>query len=130
MLKLDALRGVGAKLAMESFLCERAVPYQVAFAERPDNLQDLKRFRLLVMPFCYSLSKEAFGKIKEAVDAGTTLAIFGPLAPTDEFGNPHAAPLLKQLIGRANVIHVTDNLAAVGNSAVKSQTRQIVANLL
>lgn len=119
MLKLDALRGVGSKLAMESFLCESAVPYQVAFADRLDLLQDLKRFKLLVMPFCYSLSKEAFGKIKEAVDAGTTLAIFGPLAPTDEFGNPHAEPLLQQLIGKPNVIHVNDNLAAVGNSAVK-----------
>jgi len=119
VLKLDALRGVGAKLAMESLLCEGAIPYQVAFAERPDNLRDLKRFKLLVMPFCYSLSKQAFGKIKEAVDAGTALAIFGPLAPTDEFGNPHAQPLLAQLVGKPNVIHVADNLAAVGNSAVK-----------
>ena len=119
LLRLDALRGVGAKLAMESFLCDSAIPYQVAFAERPDNLQDLKRFKLLVMPFCYSLSNEALGKIREAVDAGATLAIFGPLAPTDECGNPHAEPLLEQLIGKPNVIHVTDNLAAVGNSAVK-----------
>ena len=119
VLKLDALRGVGAKLAMESFLCERAIPYQVAFAERMDNLQDLKRFKLLIMPFCYSLSKEAFGRIQKAVEAGTTLAIFGPLAPTDEFGNPHAEPLLQSLIGKTNVIHVMDNLAAVGNSAVK-----------
>ena len=119
VLKLDALRGVGAKLAMESLLCESAVPYQVAFADRLDNLQDLKRFKLLIMPFCYSLSKEAFGKIREAVDAGSTLAIFGPLAPVDEFGNPYPEPLLQSLVGKPNVIHVKDNLAAVGNSAVK-----------
>jgi hypothetical protein len=119
VLKLDAVRGVGAKLAMESFLCENAVPYKVAFAERPDNLQDLKRFKLLVMPFCYSLSKEAFARIQEAVEAGAVLAIFGPLGPTDEFGNPHAQALLEQLVGKPNVIHVKDNLAAVGNSALK-----------
>ncbi len=118
VLKLDALRGVGAKLAMESFLCERAVPYQVAFAERPDNLENLKRFKLLVMPFCYSLSQAAFAQIKAAVDAGATLAVFGPLAPTDEYGNPHPEPLLQALLGKPNVIHFEDNLAAVGNSAV------------
>ena len=117
-LKLDALRGVGCKLAMESLLCQRAIPYRVAFAERPDNLRDLKRFKLLIMPFCYSLSDEAFAQIKEAVNAGTTLAIFGPLAPTDEYGNPRATPLLQPLVGKPNVIHVPDNLAAVGNSAI------------
>jgi hypothetical protein len=106
VLKLDALRGLGSKLAMESFLCESAVPYQVAFAERLDNLQDLKRFKLLVLPFCYSLSQAAFGKIQEAVDAGTALAIFGPLGPTDEFGHPHPQPLLAKLVGKPNVIHV------------------------
>lgn len=119
VLKLDALRGVGSKLAMESLLCERAVPYRAAFADRLDNLQELKRFKLLIMPFCYSLSKEAFDKVKEAVDAGVTLAIFGPLAPVDEFGNPYPEPLLQALIGKPNVIHIPDNLAAVGNSAVK-----------
>jgi len=119
VLKMDALRGVGSKLAMESLLCEDGIPYQVAFTDRIDNLQNLKRFKLLIMPFSYSLSREAFGKIKEAVDAGTTLAIFGPLAPADEFGNPYPAPLLQQLIGKPNVIYVKDNLAAVGNSAVK-----------
>jgi hypothetical protein len=119
VLKLDALRGVGAKLAMESLLCERAVPYRVAFTDRFDNLEDLQRFKLLVMPFSYSLSKAAFEKVKAAVDAGVTLAIFGPLAPVDEFGNPYPEPLLQALVGKPNVIHIPDNLAAVGNSAVK-----------
>ncbi len=119
LLKLDALRGVGSKLAMESFLCEAGIPYRVAFAERPDNLRNLSRSKLLIMPFCYALSTEAFTQIAAAVEAGSTLVIFGPLAPADEYGNPHPEPLLKALIGKPNVIHVEDNLAAVGNSAVK-----------
>ena len=36
-------------------------------------LRELKRFKLLILPFCYSLSKEAFGLIREAVDAGAML---------------------------------------------------------
>ena len=131
MLKLDALRGVGSKLAMESLLCENGVPYQVAFADRIDNLQNLKRFKLLIMPFCYSLSQEAFAKISEAVEAGTTLVVFGPMAPTDEFGNPYPEPLLKSLIGKPNVVYVADNLAAVGNSAVKrAEYTQLLAPIL
>jgi hypothetical protein len=119
VLKMDALRGVGSKLAMESLLCEAGIPYKVAFTDRMDNLENLKRFKLLIMPFSYSLSKAAFQKIKEAVDAGMKLIIFDQLAPVDEFGNPYKEPLLKQLLGNKNVIYVKDNLAAVGNSVVK-----------
>ena len=115
ILKMDALRGVGAKLAMESMLCENGVPYKVAFTDRMDNLENLKRFKLLIMPLSYSLSTSAFQKIKEAVDAGTKLIVFDQLAPVDEFGNPHPEPLLKQLLGNKNVTHVKDNLAAVGS---------------
>ncbi len=119
LLKLHALRGVGSKLSMESLLCEAGIPYRVAFAERIDNLRELKRHKLLIMPFCYSLSTAAFAEIKEAVEAGSTLVIFGPLAPTDEYGSPHPEPLLKSLVGRPNVIHVEDDLATVGNSVAK-----------
>ncbi len=119
VLKMDALRGVGSKLAMESLLCENGIPYKAAFTDRMDNLENLKRFKVLIMPFQYSLSKEAVAKIKEAVDAGTKLIVFDQLAPVDEFGNPHPEPLLKQLAENKNVTVVKDNLAAVGNSAVK-----------
>jgi len=119
VLKMDALRGVGAKLAMESMLCENGIPYKVAFTDRMDNLENLKRFKLLVMPFSYSLSKDALKKITEAVDAGTKLIVFEQLAPVDEFGNPYQEPLLKQLLGNKNVVYVKDNLAAVGNSDIK-----------
>ena len=119
VLKMDALRGVGSKLAMESLLCESGIPYKVAFTDRMDNLENLKRFKLLIMPFSYSLSKDALKKITEAVEAGTKLIVFEQLAPVDEFGNPYPEPLLKQLMGNKNVIHIKDNLAAVGNSAVK-----------
>jgi hypothetical protein len=116
---MDALRGVGSKLAMESLLCEAGIPYEVAFTDRPDNLADLKRFRLLIMPFSYSLSKDALTKIAEAVESGCKLIVFDQLAPVDEFGNPHAEPLLQALVRHTNVIYIKDNLAAVGNAAVK-----------
>jgi len=119
VLKMDALRGVGSKLAMESLLCETGIPYKAAFTDRLDNLENLKRFKLLIMPFSYSLSKDAFKKVTEAVEAGSKLIVFDQLAPVDEFGNPYQEPLLKQLLGNKNVIHVKDNLAAVGNADIK-----------
>ncbi len=119
VLKMDALRGVGSKLAMESLLCEAGIPYKVAFTDRMDNLENLKRFKLLIMPFSYSLSKDAFKRIREAVEAGTKLIVFDRLGPVDEFGNPHAEPLLKKLLANKNVTYVKENPAAVGNAAVK-----------
>jgi hypothetical protein len=119
VLKLDAVRGVGAKLAMESLLCEAGVPYRVAFADRPDLMRDLRRSKLLLVPFAYALSRDAVDRLREAVDGGATLVLCGPLAPVDEFGNAYPEPLLQALVGKPNVIHLPDNLAAVGNSAVK-----------
>ena len=117
--KMDALRGVGSKLAMESILCEAGIPYKVAFTDRMDNLDNLKRFKLLIMPFSYSISEKALKKITEAVNTGTKLIIFNQLGSVNEFGNPNKEPLLKQLIANKNVTYIKDNLAAVGNAAVK-----------
>lgn len=131
VLKMDALRGVGAKLAMESLLCEAGIPYKAAFTDRLDNLANLKRFKLLIMPFQYSLSKEALAKIKEAVDAGTTLVVFDQLAPVDEFGNAYPEPLLQPLLAHKNVKYLKDNLAAVGNTAVKrAEYNKLLAGIL
>ncbi|OGV58745.1 MAG: hypothetical protein A2X49_00440 [Lentisphaerae bacterium GWF2_52_8] len=107
----DRLRGFGARMTMESMLTANGVPYKVAYTERPDNMKNLKRFKLLVMPFAYSLSKSAFEEIKAAVEAGTKLVIFEQLAPTDEFGNAYEKPLLEEFLGKPGVTFIKDSLA-------------------
>jgi len=111
LLLQERFRGYGARRTMESMLCENGVPYKALWTERPDNMKDLKRFRVLVAPFQYSLSREAFAEIKAAVDAGTRLIVFEQNAPTDEYGVPHEKPLLAELEGHANVTFVKESLS-------------------
>lgn len=127
LLMQERFRGYGARRTMESMLCENGVPYKALWTERPDNMKDLKRFRVLIAPFQYSLSREAFAEIKAAVEAGTKLIVFEQQAPTDEFGVPHEKPLFAELEGNPNVTFVKESLS--DNSANRKwQTVQL--NLL
>lgn len=109
----DRMRGFGSRLTMEAFLGSNGIPYKVAYTERPDNMKNLKRFKVIVAPFAYSLSKDAFNEIKAAVEAGSKLIIFDQLAPTNEFGTPYEKPLLSELVGKPGVIYIKDSLSDV-----------------
>ena len=111
ILSLERTRGFGANLTMESLLACAGIPYSIAIAERPDNMKNLKRFKALVVPFAYSLSKSAFEEIKAAADAGTKVFIFDQLAPTNEYGTPYEKPLLLALEGHKNVTFIKESLA-------------------
>ena len=95
----DRSRGYAARNALENLLTRNGIPYKAAFVDDKDNIKDLKRFKVLVMPFMYSLSQEAFAEIQAAVEAGSQLIIFEQLAPTDEIGNAYEAPLLEVVAG-------------------------------
>jgi len=111
ILQQERFRGFGARRTMESLLCENGIPYKALFTERPDNMKNLKRFKVLVAPFQYSLSKEAFAEIKTAVDAGTKLIVFEQKAPTDEHGVPYERPLFTELEGHTNVTFIKESLS-------------------
>jgi len=124
----DRLRGFGSRMTMESMLTANGVPYKVAYTERPDNMKNLKRFKVLIMPFAYSLSKSAFEEIKTAVEAGTKLIIFEQLAPTDEFGNDYEKPLLQELVGKPGVTYIKESLADYSADLLKQAEYRKVIN--
>ncbi len=130
-LDLERFRGMYAGKSMESLLIENGVQYDVRYTEREETLEDLSRYRLLILPFSYAMSVEAFNRVKQAVDRGTRLLIFDQLAPTDEYGTAHPEPLLKALVGRPGVVYVNLNLAAEGmRSSVRAKSRQALLRLL
>lgn len=114
LLAFEQFRGAYSNVSMEGLLIENAIPFSTKYTDRLDTLDDLNQFKLMILPFGYSMSKASFTKIKVAVDKGTKLLIFNQLAPTDEIGNKYKEPLLKQLIGHKNVVFIDENLAAEG----------------
>ena len=111
ILSNERFRGWGAQNAAESLLAANGFNYRVLYAERPDNMKDLSRFKVLVLPFAYSLSRGAAEAIRAAHAAGTKLVIFEHLAPTDEYGTPYQAPLLADLVGQEGVTFVEASLS-------------------
>jgi len=132
-LKLDfeRFRGMYAGKGLESILIENGIQYDVRHTEREDTLDDIGRYRLLLLPFSYAMSADAFAKVKAAVDGGSKLLIYDQLAPADEFGNLHPEPLLKSLLGHPNVAFVERNLAVDGmRPTVRREAREKMMGML
>jgi len=113
-LNFERFRGRYSAHSMESLLDTGGIQYDIRYTEREDTLNDLQKYRLLILPFSYSMSREAYDNIRKAVDAGTRLLILNQLAPTDEYGTAYPEPLLKSLLGHPNVTYLETNLAADG----------------
>jgi len=126
-LNYERFRGMASGKCVEELLIENGISYDVKFAERSETLSDLNKYKLLILPFAYSLSKESFNAIQKAVDSGTKLLIIDQVAPTDEYGNPYPEPLLKSLLDKNNVVYENINLSRKG--MLKSIRKQILADV-
>ena len=127
----ERFRGMYSNQYVEQMLKRNGVQYDVRYSERPETLQNIGRYKLLILPFSYSMSKVAFEAIRTAVEAGTKLLIYEHLAPVDEYGTKHPKPLLKALIGHDHVTHIKSNLMKDWSSKkVKLQYLSLVRRLL
>jgi len=114
-LNYERFRGMVSGKCIEGLLIEKGIPYDIRFAERPETLIDLSKYKLLILPFAYSLSEDVFDAIQKAVQSGTNILIIDQLAPTDQYGNPYPEqPLLKKLLDNKNVAYEPVNLARQG----------------
>ncbi|HOK56110.1 MAG TPA: hypothetical protein PKV21_01055 [bacterium] len=113
-LNFERFRGMYSNRAIESVLIENGIQYDVKYTEREETLGDLSKYKLLILPFSYSMSKKAYENIKKAVESGTKLVIFNQLAPTNEYGEPYSEPLLKELLNNPNVKFIDINPASEG----------------
>ena len=130
-LSYECFRGMYAGKCVEGLLIENGIQYDLRYTERPDTLEELSRYKLLILPFSYSMSRAAFQAIQKAVGSGTKLLIYDQLGPTDEYGVDHETPLLRSLLGRGNVVHVKTNLAREGmDRGVREENRQRIIELL
>jgi hypothetical protein len=106
----ERFRGMYSTQYVENLLKRNGVQYDIRYSERPETLDVLSRYKLVILPFSYSMSKPAFTAVEKAVAAGSKLLIYGQLAPTDEYGEKYPEPLLKALVGKPNVTHVETDL--------------------
>jgi hypothetical protein len=89
---------------VEQTLIEKRFPFQIIFDH---HLDDLKRYRVLVLAGCVALSDRQIDKIKQYVKSGGRLCIIGPAATNDEWMNPRQKPALSD-VESENVVQVSE----------------------
>ncbi|MBS3762876.1 MAG: beta-galactosidase trimerization domain-containing protein [Planctomycetes bacterium] len=109
------LRGPISHRQIEGLLIERGIQYDVKYTDHPEQLEDLSKYRLLILPFGYAMSQAAVEAIRKAVDEGARLLIFDRLGEVNQYGVRHKEPLLKGLVKDKNVKYRDVNLAANRN---------------
>ena len=98
----------------EQTLIESRVPFQIIYDHQ---LNDLKRYRVLVLAGCIALSDKQLRQIREFVAHGGRLCVVGPVATHDGWMLPRAQPGLGD-VDAAKIIHVSradDLLDAIGH---------------
>jgi len=92
--------GFRAQKAVLHLLLRNGYPFRMHYLDSLDAKQ-LEGARLIILPFAYSMSPEAAGVVRRAVEAGAALIVFSQLGETDALGAERPQPLLLDTVGLA-----------------------------
>ena len=92
---------------MEALL-RNGMPFDLYYLDQPASLHGLGDYRVLVLPYPYSISNEAAGAIRQAAARGTRVVAIARSGEVDEFGDVRKVPSLRAVAG---VEHITIDLA-------------------
>jgi hypothetical protein len=90
---------------LEEALIENRICFQIIYDH---HLNDLKRYRALVLAACIALSDEQIEQIRQYIKSGGRICIIGPTATHDEWMLPREKPALDD-IPAANVVRIGQN---------------------
>jgi len=95
-----AKQGFWTARLVNQVLNANGYPYDLYYLDHPDDLKDIGQYKLLFLPFPYSVSKAAAGALAKARAAGSKLLIAQQLGEVDEVGRRHERPILADLLRR------------------------------
>jgi len=114
---LQSQRGWFAEQTLFNILQQNGYAFDWKWLDRPDQIDELNGYRVLIVPFAYSVSKAAAAQVKTAVAGGATLILLdGHQGETDEWGEPYPAPVFKDLVDSGKAILVKDDILAWGSA--------------
>ena len=112
---INAMRGwYSDQLVNEKLLIGNGYSYDWYFLDNPAHLEQLEGYRVLVLPFAYSVSDRAAQAIKAAAAKGTKIILVNMLGETDEWGRPRSTPVFKDLVDRGQAVLVADDVMLSG----------------
>ncbi|MEI8246445.1 MAG: hypothetical protein WCI51_11470 [Lentisphaerota bacterium] len=114
---LEGQRGWYADRVSFEMLYKSGIPFDWLFLEREDHLARLSEYKVIIMPFAYSVSSDALKLISEAVSKGSVLILLdGQEGVVDAVGEPWPSPAFKTLSASTRVIIVNDDIIKYGGT--------------
>lgn len=129
---MDQTRGYLYEKWLQELLLSGGYPYDMYFLDQPGSYSDeLSEYDLIVLPFPYSVSSEAFGAVRDAAASGSRVLILGRQGETDEWGVPRDKPLFAGMIAEQAVQYVADDVTEMAHSiGFNRRIRKTIDDLL
>ena len=119
-----AKQGFWTARLLNQFLNTHGYPYDLYYLDHPGDLKDIGQYKVLFLPFPYSVSKEALAVLRrahagqpaeaQAKAGGSRLLIAQRMGEVDEVGARYDRPALAELIQKGrddgSVVYVPRNL--------------------
>jgi len=96
----DPGRGWMLEGILYDFLIKNGYTFDVYYLDQVADLQALKDYKLVILPFAYSVPRAAFDRMREAYAAGTNFLVTERSGDVDEIGQPYEKPLLAEWIAQ------------------------------
>ena len=113
---LDQARGFLYEKWLLEFLLSHGYPFRIYYLDYPEDFSaEISSYPLIILPFPYSINKQAFQVIDKAVKAGSKLIIMDRQGETDEWGNFYPAPLLAEMISSEKAVFIKEDVLKTGH---------------
>ncbi len=103
--KAENSKGFSYYKWIASQLMRNAYAFETYFMDHPEAYKNITQFKTVILPFPYSMSKEALNIIENAVNSGTEVIVLGAKGETDELGRAYSEPLLSGLIKAGKITY-------------------------
>lgn len=114
---LEGQRGWFADETVFNILQKNGYAFDWFFLDREDQIKQIPGHKVLIAPFAYSVSQDAAKQVKTAVAAGATLVLIdNRQGETDEWGEPHPAPVFKELVDSGKAVLLSEDILAWGST--------------
>ena len=113
----DQTRGFIYEKWLLEFLLSHGYPFKIYYLDYPEDFsKEISSYPLIILPFPYSISKQAFKVIDSAVKAGSRLIIMDRQGETDEWGNFYPSPLFEEMISSGKAVFIKQDVLKTGNA--------------
>ncbi len=111
----SAMAGYVALDAVMLELFKGGYPTSLYYLDQPATLQKVLDYKVIVIPFAYSVSIQSAAILKQALARGARILLVKHLGQTNEFGTPYPEPILRELVKRPGVTYLDLDLLRHGN---------------